>query len=232
MAGRWLWLCTRALKPCCRTCLAPHAEAVTVLDTAEAVSAFAQSQWCVRRTLLCRDRAPTFCCSAQLDPVHNAHGRLPPPHQTLAPACPVSPLAPLRPSPPAPACRTIDTEMQGAIANEGVRLPATAINLTDTGLSDKTFAYSSSKGAIVDMSWSGAGPLPGALPGALPALAEAAAAAAAAGAQAGCRRCASRCPLQLPLQELPSFLRTPKRAPHTHEKPNQCCAMMHGTTKP
>ncbi|KAL4423048.1 hypothetical protein ABPG77_002082 [Micractinium sp. CCAP 211/92] len=70
-------------------------EAVTVLDTAEAVSAFAQSQW------------------------------------------------------------TIDTEMQGAIANEGVRLPATAINLTDTGLSDKTFAYSSSKGAIVDMSWSG-----------------------------------------------------------------------------
>lgn len=70
-------------------------EAVTVLDTPEAVSAFAQSQW------------------------------------------------------------TIDTEMQGAIASEGVRLPATAINLTATGLSDKTFAYSSSKGAIVDMSWSG-----------------------------------------------------------------------------
>lgn len=47
--------------------------------------------------------------------------------------------------------------MQGAIASEGVRLPATAINLTATGLSDKTFAYSSSKGAIVDMSWSGGG---------------------------------------------------------------------------
>jgi len=70
-------------------------ESVTVMDTPEAVSAFAQSQW------------------------------------------------------------TLDTEMTGALATEGVRLPATAANFSDLNLSDKTFSYSSAKGAIVDMSWSG-----------------------------------------------------------------------------
>ncbi|GAB4823420.1 hypothetical protein N2152v2_010466 [Parachlorella kessleri] len=53
---------------------------------------------------------------------------------------------------------TLDTDITGALGNQvAAHLPATAANVSNIKLSDKTFTYSIAKGAIVDVSLTGMG---------------------------------------------------------------------------